>query len=94
MAVGDFLISVPQITAVSGAIPEKIWSQDYGNDRICGQSPTNVVVKDSKETCPSAEDSESKACLIHMAQMAMSGRAELRSKNDTSNTSHLDSRNL
>jgi hypothetical protein len=29
MAVGDFLISVPQITAVSEAIPEKIWSRDY-----------------------------------------------------------------
>jgi hypothetical protein len=28
MAVGDFLISVPQITAISGAIPEKIWSRD------------------------------------------------------------------
>jgi hypothetical protein len=25
MAVGDFLISVPQITAVSETIPEKIW---------------------------------------------------------------------
>jgi hypothetical protein len=28
MAVGDFLISVPQITAVSEAIPEKIWSRN------------------------------------------------------------------
>jgi hypothetical protein len=29
MAVGDFLISLPQITAVSEVIPEKIWSRDY-----------------------------------------------------------------
>jgi hypothetical protein len=34
MAVGDFLILVPQIMAVSGVIPEKIWSRDYPRELI------------------------------------------------------------